>query len=168
MDFITGYQFGLPSSSNFLQNLEEREHWLHIYSCRKPYGFWGLHASRLQGVLKQMGIRVVPGFVAEANQGMEDYVLAMVKRAEERVEGGFVGDDSSEAMVYRSIRRTMEKEDEKRATGDHNPDERRLEIASELLDELGWSVRKILNHIVTEEVARPHTQLLVMKRPPLR
>lgn len=146
MDFITGYQFGLPSSSNFLQNLEERKHWLHIYQCRKPYGFWGLHASRLQGALKQMGIRIVPDFVAEANQRMEDYVLAMVKRAEERVEGGLVGDDSSEAMVYRSIRRTMEKEDEKRSTGAVSTlDKRRLEIASELLDELGWFILKNLS-----------------------
>lgn len=107
-------------------------------------------------MLKRVGIRVVPDFVADANQGMEDYVLAMVKRAEERVESGFVGDDSSEAMVYRSIRRTMEKEDEKRVTGDvPNADGRRLEIASELMDELGWSVLiTFTNVLLTEFIIR--------------
>lgn len=139
MDFITAYQLGLPSSTNFLQNVDERRHWLDIYQCRRPYSFWGLHASRLKSFLHRVGMRVVPEFVAKANEEMERYVLRLVQRTEERVESGFVDEESKEAMVYRALRRGMEKEEEKLAREVQSAEDRRLEIASELLDELGTS-----------------------------
>ena len=36
MDFIIAFIFGLQNSTNFIQDLEERKHWLDFYHSRRP------------------------------------------------------------------------------------------------------------------------------------
>ncbi|CAG8970942.1 hypothetical protein HYALB_00000922 [Hymenoscyphus albidus] len=73
MDFITAYLFGLRNSSNFLQNVEEREHWLDLYHSRKTHTFWSQELPRITSILKTLGIRLVPKWVDAANQELEDW-----------------------------------------------------------------------------------------------
>lgn len=73
MDFITAYLFGLKNSSNFLQDVEERQHWLGLYHSRKTHTFWSQELPHFTLFLKSFGIRLVPKWVDAANQELEDW-----------------------------------------------------------------------------------------------
>ncbi len=75
MDFIIAFIFGLQNSTNFLQDIPSRKHWLSIYQSRRPYRFW---AGELPGVVsffKKLGIHVVPAWVADASRELEAWTL---------------------------------------------------------------------------------------------
>lgn len=76
MDGITTYLFGLASSSNFLQNPEERKRWLHLYHARKTYPFFTQELPRLTRWCKKLGIHLVPKWVNEANDELETWTKA--------------------------------------------------------------------------------------------
>ena len=78
MDAITAYQFGIDKSSNFIQEEEERRHFLDdLYQPRKQYAFYGQELPRLTKWLKMLGIRLVPGWVDAANQEIEEWCRGM-------------------------------------------------------------------------------------------
>ena len=75
MDFIIAFIFGLQNSTNFLQNIPSRKHWLSIYQSRRPYRFWAGELPGVVSFLKKLGIHIVPAWVADASRELERWTL---------------------------------------------------------------------------------------------
>ncbi|KAI9678808.1 MAG: hypothetical protein M1817_005867 [Caeruleum heppii] len=141
MDFITAYLFGLPQSSNFIQDQAFREHWLRLYQSRHAHIFHGQETPALTGWLKKFGIRMVPAWIDEANRELEAWCLSLCDAAEASLSSENAQTDTEgEPVVYSQVRNSMLKERSKidsAATSSSTllPNER-LSIASEMLDHL--------------------------------
>ena len=72
MDFVTGYQFGLESSSNFIVDVKKREWFLTMYASRIGYYFWPQEHPKLTAFLKSCHWRLVPEFVDAANNDIQN------------------------------------------------------------------------------------------------
>ena len=75
MDFIIAFIFGLQNSTNFLQDIPSRKHWLSIYQSRRPYRFWAGELPGVLSFLKKLGIHIVPAWVADASRELERWTL---------------------------------------------------------------------------------------------
>ncbi|KAF2400739.1 cytochrome P450 [Trichodelitschia bisporula] len=124
MDFVTGYLFGLDSSSNLTQNMKKRDHFLDLYHSRRSYNYWPQELPGLTEFFKSLGIRLVPKWVDAANAEIEAWTLEMCDQAA-RHSHSDDKDPGSSPVVYSQLS----------ATKHANPLSR-LEIASELLDHL--------------------------------
>lgn len=142
MDFITGYLFGLKNSSNFLQNVEEREHWLGLYHSRKTHTFWSQELPRFTSFLKNFGIRLVPKWVDAANQELEDwtrkkcdFTTSYLKELASRDEN-----PANEPVVMKAMLSGISKEEKMKGEDSVLASETlkypELSIASEMIDHL--------------------------------
>ena len=75
MDFVSAYQYGLQSGTNLLDQVETRNHILHLYHCRKPYEFFVQEVPNLTAWCKRLGIPIIPKFVATASAELQDWCM---------------------------------------------------------------------------------------------
>jgi cytochrome P450 len=142
MDFITAYQFGLKNSSNFLQDETYRRHWLSLYHSRKTYPYFSQELPRLTRFLRRFGIHLVPAWVDDANQELENWTQ---DRCDETV--AYLNesatedkDPENEPVVLGALLTGIEKE--KKAKGEESVlaattlKYQKLSIASEMIDHL--------------------------------
>lgn len=161
MDFMTAFQFGLCASTNFTQDLAARRNILHHYHCRRDYEFYSAEMPWLKQLTRSLGLQLVPYFVDEANNILEDWNASMCRAAENylsepsHVSTSNPGDDP---IVYRQFKTGITKLREKdpmsgkALSGDHlilpttrhgdlqaaaNDNTTTEEIYSEMLDQLG-------------------------------
>ena len=61
LDFVSAFIFGIPRSTNFIENVKVRDFWLAAYLKSHPadYMFWPLELPRLTEWLKKIGISVM-------------------------------------------------------------------------------------------------------------
>ncbi|QDS74881.1 hypothetical protein FKW77_003586 [Venturia effusa] len=146
MDFVTGYQFGLSASSNFIQDDEFKNRFLDLYDSRRSYNFWPQELPEFTAFLARMGWKLVPDWVGEANKGIEDWTMKMCDGASAfltRTNSTRVEDVPTEEVknfpaVYSQLVSGMAKSKKGSLTPTTMRDTAndRLEIASELLDHL--------------------------------
>jgi cytochrome P450 len=82
MDIVTGYLFGLRSSSKFLLDAKARDRFLDYYNSRVGFSFWGQEHPQLTAWVQQwLNIRLSPAFVDTANAEIEHWTFRMCKSA---------------------------------------------------------------------------------------
>ena len=82
MDFINAFMFGVQNGSNFLQDIETRRHWLHVYQSRRPFRFWSGELPGLKSFLARLGFDIVPKWAKGANKEIEDWTIERCIAAE--------------------------------------------------------------------------------------
>lgn len=110
MDFMSAFQFGLSSSTNFTQDLAKRREILHHYHCRREFEFFSSELPWVRTLTKKLGFPVVPDFFDEANIFIENWNADMCRSAEEyavkqsSLASPFPGD---EPVVYNQFKSGM-------------------------------------------------------------
>lgn len=141
MDFITAYLFGMPNSSNFLQDVKARQAWLAIFQSRRPYAFWALELPELltfRWLLDQITIQVTPSWLDVMDQKLESSCMEMCNTAESSLKSTSSATPdaptcTTKPVVYHQLSQSYSaKPFPNPAT---NPEG--LAVASELLDQLG-------------------------------
>ena len=141
MDFMTAYQFGLASATKWSVDHETRDRFLHMWGIRKPFEFYRAEIPKLSNFLQSTGIQVFPKYLAEANAAFEELNLQMCDAADKYL--GQTDNVGDEPVVYKQLKNAVKKSIEK---GERDPEvgkhcttaaDTRLEIASEMLDQLG-------------------------------
>lgn len=137
MDFITAYQFGLPSASNFLQNDNYRKHWLNLYQSRKKYTFFPQELPRLTAFMHRIPfIRLYPRWVDSANAEIQAWVATLCDSSRATI--GTSSNPEDEAVVLNAVLAGYEKEEKVKGPESILADsvlrERNLSIYSEMLD----------------------------------
>ena len=161
MDFTTAYQFGLKSSSNFIENDEVSSWWLQLYKSRKRYTFWPQEMPVLTSSLARVGINLSPAWVAVANRQLEQWCLKLCDAAEVHdiaVKQGLVREDAQDVpVVYRHLKEGLERETKRVNTPSISRTiPTRLQIASEMLDQssAGQETSAITLTFLFDELAR--------------
>ena len=142
MDFITAYQFGLKNGSNFLRDVDNRQHWLYLYYIRKTYPYFTQELPRLTRFLKFFGIHLVPLWVDCANRELEAWTKDRCDATIEYLKTSAADekDIANEPVVMKALLSGMEKEG--KIKGDDSvltntllkyPE---LSISSEMIDQL--------------------------------
>jgi hypothetical protein len=140
MDTITAYQFGLHNSSNFLRDDAYRAHWLELYQSRKKYLYYPQEVPRLITFLRCFGIRLVPTWVDDANQEIEDWALGMCNAATASSNkcSSYSDNPSDEPVVVRAMLNGIKKESNKEQSilSQRISENTELMVATEMLDNL--------------------------------
>ena len=103
MDFITAFQFGLASSTNFTQDAHTRRKMLSNYHDRRYYEFYSAEIPRIKEWSTYLGpLRFVPAWVNDANRWLEDFCRDMAKQADQHL--GDVENPGDEPVVYKYFR----------------------------------------------------------------
>ncbi|KAI9814654.1 MAG: hypothetical protein M1827_003210 [Pycnora praestabilis] len=144
MDFINAYLFGLCNGSNFLEDEKTRRWWMNLYQGRKSLLFWPQELPRVQEWLSFIGIKLVPDWVDAANKEIEDWNLVMCDAAEKAIDHAdasrqIVMKRGDVPIVYQQMKTAMDKDRDKsgEAVTAEYRSQQRLEIASEMMDQLG-------------------------------
>jgi hypothetical protein len=144
MDFASGYLLGLPNGSNFLEDVEFRRNWLKGYRSRIPHMFWIHYLPNLtEWVAKWLGINLVPKYVDDVTADIEAWCMGLCNKAEASIAAanGKEVEAGDNPVVYRQLKSAWEQE--RRKEGKEITPEvmqsGRLEVASEMLDDLGTS-----------------------------
>ncbi|KAF2001870.1 cytochrome P450 [Amniculicola lignicola CBS 123094] len=161
MDFVTGYIFGLASSSDFLSNPKQLAWFLDLYNSRRSFNFWPQELPAFTAaVQKYMGYRLSPLWVDEANSHIEKWTKDMCEGARRTQslenEGGKVED---KPIVYSHIISGLAKEAKK--AGITETTDFSDEVASEVLDHLaaGFDTSGItLVYVIHELSTHPEIQ----------
>ena len=134
MDFIMAYIFGLANGTNFIEDIKSRQHWLEVYQSRRPFRFWDGELPSLKAFSRQLGLPIVPLWVASASKELEDWTMTHCNAAEKSkadlensTEGGPL---STPPVVHRQLFDSIQTQS---VNGGH-PKE--LQIATELHDHL--------------------------------
>lgn len=167
MDFVTAYQFGLGQGSNFTQNLTHCRKWLENYKARQAYTFWPQEMPAFTAFMRSVGLGtlLVPKWVDEANQDIEDWCLSMCDKAEAALQSRS-GDEKHAGdypSVYAQMRASLVKEQVKEESGlaekqgTSLTEETQLSIASEMLDQLaaGFDTSGITLTYLAWELSKP-------------
>ena len=142
MDGITAYLFGLKNSSSFLQDQVYRRHWLALYHSRKPYNFFFQELPRLNKLFKSIGIRLVPKWVYDASQELEDWAQQLCDTTMAYVKDAAAEDKTgaNEPVVLNALISGIEKErkmkGEASVLASTTLKYERNSIASEMIDNL--------------------------------
>lgn len=143
MDFVSGYVFGMKNGSDFIRDKEAGIKLFHDFKARQKYTFWPQEMAAFTQRLKQIGLKwlVVPTWVDQANQEIEDWLIAMCDKAEQTIktmEAGKEVDVKDYPSVYSQLRSTLTKDaakrDEDSIKSGSPSNSLRIKIASELLD----------------------------------
>ena len=133
MDFINAYLFGLASGSNFVEDVEYRKHWLHLYKTRDGFRFWPRVLPKVQELLRKLlGLSLTPKAVEEANHEIESWCLAMGEAT--KTQSTDIEKASTNApVVYKQLVQGLEKLGQ---TSDEKPSSslQDLALSSEMLD----------------------------------
>ncbi|KAI9807063.1 MAG: hypothetical protein M1825_005780 [Sarcosagium campestre] len=143
MDFITAYSFGLSTSSNFIEDVEERRRWIGLYQCRHPYSFYTQEVRGVTTWLCQLGVRLVPQSVDVATQAMESWCAEMCDLAGSKLDLSKMvhGNEISPVdypVAYGQLRDSLRKRRSK-ANDEEKVEfleQEKLEIASEMCDHM--------------------------------
>lgn len=158
MDIVTGYIFGLASSSNLLDSPQQVEWFLDLYNSRRSFNFWSQEYPGLTAALKKwFGYRLVPKWVDEANGEIERWTKGMCEGATHVLRQDEIKPEDT-PVVYQQLSVALMKEAKK--AGDEKAD-LTYHIASEVLDHLaaGFDTSGItLNYIVHELSRNPDIQ----------
>ncbi|KAL1619352.1 hypothetical protein SLS54_006629 [Diplodia seriata] len=84
MDIVTGYIFGLPSSTDFTTDEAERRRFHDLYFSRRGPDFW-LQFPGLVRLLRNIGIKLIPDRFVAATLEIEAFVMAMCDKAAARI-----------------------------------------------------------------------------------
>lgn len=164
MDFVTGYIFGLPQASNFLQDLEGSRKWLHNYKARSGHTFWPQELPNLTAAFTSFGIRrlLLPKWVDRANADINEWCLSMCDAAESAMLAGTIVDPDDQPVVYGMMRTMMRKQTSTASaaltkSAASLSQMERLELASEMLDHLaaGFDTSGITLTYLAWEVSKP-------------
>ena len=135
LDFVSAFTFGLPRGTNFIQDTQARDNWLAYYleSHLNKYMFWSLELPSLTKFLAKIGIHVVPSSVRKARESLEAWAMERVDRTEVNIKEVGVDDmnDGDYPIFYNQLRTMIIRAQQM------SIDERRIELASECLDQLG-------------------------------
>ncbi|KAK4624547.1 Cytochrome P450 monooxygenase orf2 [Fulvia fulva] len=142
MDFVSGYIFGMNNGSDFIRDEEAGIKLFHDFKARQKYTFWPQEMAAFTQILEKVGLKwlVVPKWVDQANQEIEDWLIAMCDRAEQTIQMAEAGEKvrtEDHPTVYSQLRNTLSKDAsrQKGITGGlDQSDGSRIRIASELLD----------------------------------
>lgn len=161
MDAITGYCFGLGQSSNFIEDSEHCKRWVVDYKARQAFIFWPQELPGLTAVAKAWGVRhwLVPKWVDVANDNIASWVLSLCDKAEEvHADRDRVG-ARDRATVFNQLRSMIKKSKEEETDSPLTADER-LEIASELLDEVlaGFDTTGITMTYLAWQLSKPENR----------
>jgi len=158
MDVVTGYIFGLKSSSNLISDPEKLDWFLDLYNSRRSFNFWPQEFPGLTSFLERwFGFRLVPKWVDEANGQIEAYTKMMCEgaaRAMQEKPSSIV----DTPVVYEQLSNALAKEAKKQGTGQENLE---AEIASEMLDHFaaGFDTSGItLTYVIHELCRHPKIQ----------
>lgn len=157
MDIVTGYIFGLQSSSNLIDNPKQLAWYLDLYNSRRSYNFWPQELPGLTSFLEKLGYRLVPKWVDEANREIEKWTKGMCERAAGALRQGEIGVKET-PVVYQQLAVALSKE-AKKAGGEKT--DLSLPIASEVLDHLaaGFDTSGItLTYVIHELCLHPEIQ----------
>lgn len=161
MDAITGYCFGLRQSSNFLENSERCKRWVVDYKARQDYMFWPQEMPGLTAFAKIWGVKhwLVPKWVDVANENIASWVLSLCDKAEEAHGQRDSADARDRATVFNQMRSMVKKSNGDKIDSPLAPDER-LEIASELLDEVlaGFDTTGITMTYLAWQLSKPENK----------
>ncbi|KAF2642548.1 cytochrome P450 monooxygenase-like protein [Massarina eburnea CBS 473.64] len=163
MDIVTGYIFGLKSSSNLLDDPEQLEWFLDLYNSRRSFNFWPQEYPELTAfVEKWVRYDIVPKWVGEANSEIEKWTKDMCEsaaRVQQQSEVNVEDTPSVFRQLYAALSKEMKKASDEKA--DLIP-----QIASEVLDHLaaGFDTSGItLAFMVHELCCHPDAQSRLQK-----
>ncbi|KAL4882471.1 cytochrome P450 [Aspergillus karnatakaensis] len=143
LDFVTGFVFGRSSGSRLLST--EREllpEWLHHFENRyAKESVWLEEAPWLTTVLQKCGLSPLPGQYYTSKTWLESWLLTLCDRADgalPRLSGGEEVQPADVPVLYQTLRQST------KLDGSYNKEEEeRLEIASELIDQV-YGAREVL------------------------
>lgn len=107
MDFMSAYQFGLQASTDFTKDIATRRRIMHEYHCRRDYEFFSAEIPWIKSISNRLGFPVVPKFVDDANQYLEDWNARMCRAADKylssaaEIASPYPGD---EPVVYKQFK----------------------------------------------------------------
>lgn len=163
MDVITGYCFGLGQSSNFLEDAEHCKRWVLDYKARQAYMFWPQEMPGLVAFAKFFGFRhwLVPRWVDVANANLASWVLSFCDKAERAHEARHIVDARNQATVFNQLRGMIKKSKGDKTDAPLTANER-LEIASELLDEVlaGFDTTGITMTYLAWQLSKPENRAI--------
>lgn len=137
IDFMSAYQFGLPSSTKFSIDPKTRRNFLERYHCRKDYEYYSQEVPKLKAWSKRLGWPLVPKEMEQANDEIEEWNLLMCDSSNAYLDD--VPTPGAEPVVYKQFKINLaklgQKQDDKASQTE--TDQQRLEVASEMLDHLG-------------------------------
>ncbi|KAF2490799.1 cytochrome P450 [Lophium mytilinum] len=141
MDTFMAYQFGLDIGTNFIQDVEKRKRYLHLFFSRRPYLFWTTELPKFTAWMHRLGVRLVPQWVDDATVALETWNLDVCDKAEALLSSPAAG--STPAISYPAIyaveRAKFQEADLKlppqmTAKDPRQTYPRRLDIASDMYD----------------------------------
>ena len=161
MDFMSAYQFGLPTATKFSTDAPTRRHLLHKYHCRKDFQYYSQEVPTLKIWTRRLGFPLIPKYVDEANEELEDWGLRMCDAADAYLDD--IPSPGAEPVVYKQFKTMMQKEQDKsvQTASPEDIQHTRLEVASEMLDQLGAGHETsaiALTYLYYEMSRRPHLQ----------
>lgn len=161
MDAITGYCFGLRQGSNFVEDPERCKKWVVDYKARQAFIFWPQEMPGLTAFAKAWGLRhwLVPRWVDVANDNIGSWVLGLCDRAEAVYGDRDRVDARDRATVFNQLR-SMIKKSKGRDTDSPLAADERLEIASELLDQVlaGFDTTGITMTYLAWQLSKPENK----------
>lgn len=161
MDAITAYCFGLRQASNFIQDSEHCKRWVVDYKARQDFIFWPQEVPGLTAFAKTLGLRhwLVPKWVDVANDNIASWVLGLCDEAEKAHGDRHRVDARDRATVYNQLRAMIKKSKGGDTDSPLSPDER-LEIASELLDQVlaGFDTTGITMTYLAWQLSKPENR----------
>jgi len=153
MDIVTGYIFGLKSSSNLILDKKQLDWFLDLYNSRRSFNFWSQELPGFTAFLeKWSGYMLVPKWVDEANGEIEKWTMNMCESAGIVLSGGGM-DIADTPVVYQQLSAAISKDAKK--AGSETGNLRHL-LASEVLDHLaaGFDTSGITLAYVIHELSR--------------
>ena len=139
MDFMSAFQFGLASSTNFCHDIQTRHEWLHNYHDRRIYEFYNAEMPKLKYWSSFLGpLRIVPAWVSTSTHWLEHLCRTMANKADKYFED--VENSGDEPVVYKYFRngfgKLFEKELNGRSPTSQEMDQYDRTVYSEMLDHL--------------------------------
>lgn len=161
MDVITGYCFGLGQGSNFILDPGRCKAWVVDYKARQEYIFWPQEMPRLTAFAKALGLRhwLVPRWVDVANDNIASWVLGLCDKAEAVHGDRERAAARDRATVFNQLRSMLKKSRGRDADSPLGADER-LEISSELLDQVlaGFDTTGITMTYLAWQLSKPENK----------
>lgn len=118
MDFISAYIWGIPRSTNFIDQRGYREHWLELYKTRNGYGFFPQEFPRLTAFFKRLSVSLYPSWVDAANEELAAWNTGLCRQTTRHLESGqnIATDTVDEPVVMKALLSGIRKEESRGET----------------------------------------------------
>lgn len=132
MDFMNAWIFGLGNGSDFLRDVKTRQHFLNLYTSRKPYVFWPAELPWLLSFLGRFKHMLTPRWIDAANDALENWCFQMCNAAKSSSVSDSVTrkTPSTTPVVYNQLSQSL-------LSSSASALEHQTAIASEVLDQGG-------------------------------